>query len=225
MTFEPFGTEAALDTVDLSYGYSHGKSLFKSIDFKLTSSDSLAITGRNGSGKTTLLKLLAGLFSPNSGKISFTQGGKIIPKSEFPLSVGYVAPYLALYDEFTAPELIGIVSKLRNLRINENKMRQLLGDFGLNPKKNLPISGYSSGMQQRLKYALALLHKPQILLLDEPFTNLDSDGIERIKRMADNFLAAGGILVIATNDENEKALCSSELHLKGITSPQKPLPA
>lgn len=152
--------------------------VFDSVNFELGIGSSLAIAGRNGSGKSTLVKIIAGLLSPSSGEVIYQIDGKKIDKLEWFKYVGFVAPYLQLYDEFTGYENIEILAKIRGLRNYKEKINQILELVNLYSRRNDLVRGYSSGMKQRLKYACALLHEPTVLILDEPTSNLDSEGVE-----------------------------------------------
>ncbi len=113
--------------------------------------------------------------------------------------VGLVAPYLQLYEEFSAMENLQLAASLRGLRAESGAHEVLLRRVALEPKRTDPVHGFSSGMKQRLKYALALAHHPRILVLDEPMSNLDADGMATVRSiMAEH--RTRGILVVATND-------------------------
>jgi heme exporter protein A len=110
-----------------------------------------------------------------------------------------VSPYLNLYDEFTALENLIIFDKIRNTKNSDDKYREVLSQTNLFERCNDSVGVYSSGMKQRLKYALAILNYPAILILDEPTSNLDSEGIEMTRTIMEN-QRKSGILIIATND-------------------------
>jgi heme exporter protein A len=178
------------------------KNVFWDISFELNSGQSIAITGRNGSGKSTLVKILSGVLSATSGKVVLEYGGYEIPADERHRYVGFVSPYLQLYDEFSALENLTLCASLRGQTYNGSRGEELLGLVNLSSRKNDIVRTYSSGMKQRLKYAFALLHKPQILILDEPAANLDTEGIEMLRRVM-KMQCEKGILVIATNDSDD----------------------
>jgi heme exporter protein A len=117
--------------------------------------------------------------------------------------VGFVAPYLNMYEEFSGKENLRIISNIRNLAGDTAaEAQKLLKEFGIFERRNDDVRTYSSGMKQRLKYAAALLHHPEILILDEPTANLDQEGIDVVrKRMKAQ--TAEGILLIATNERED----------------------
>ncbi|MCX6135193.1 MAG: ABC transporter ATP-binding protein [Ignavibacteriales bacterium] len=196
------------------------RSIFRDVSFTLGRSDSLAITGRNGSGKSTLVKLLCGLLSPTKGTIAYTLDGKSIEHDNVRNHIGLVSPYLQLYDEFTGWENLELLSKIRSDRVLEKgRIEEVLQDVGLWERKDDFLRTYSSGMRQRLKYAFALIHKPDILVLDEPTSNLDSDGIEMVKRRAMD-QKKDSILIVATNDAEEVTWCEKSISL-GMSNPRR----
>jgi len=187
--------------------------IFKNIDIQLSNSDSLAITGRNGSGKSTLLKTLSGIIAPTKGNVEYQINDKVINKDDINDYLGFVSPYLTLYEEFSAMEHIDLYLKLKGLDTNQKKAKELLELFNLNKAGNKYISKFSSGMKQRVKYILAMITEPEILFLDEPFTNLDEIGIRIVEDVINNHLSGGGLVVIASNDEREMSSCKKMIEL------------
>ncbi len=186
--------------------------VFSGLEFDLRSTDTLAITGRNGSGKTTLLKILAGVLSPSKGRSDLSIDGSDVTAGMRYRYVGFVAPYLQLYEEFSAIENLRFIQRVRRLPPIEEVLVDRLVRLGLEDRLHDPIRTYSSGMKQRVKYAFALLHDPPVLLLDEPTSNLDAAGIESVLRIVEE-RKKEGIVVIATNREDEAALCGRVLDL------------
>lgn len=163
------------------------------------------VTGANGSGKSTLLRCLAGLLAQESGEISYREAGTDLPRNERRRRLGYVAPDLTLYSELTTSENVVFGAKLRGRSPERGlEILQILG---------LPLdrmtSALSAGMHQRLRWAWALLHRPRLLLLDEPLQNLDSPGISGVTELLRAHLAGGGLAVIAN---------PSSLDLPGVSS-------
>jgi heme exporter protein A len=172
--------------------------IFGGVSFSLTFGQTLLISGRNGSGKSTLVKILGEVLTPTDGEITL-EGARMTSRlGRFPF-VGVVAPYLQLYEEFTARENLDVSLRLRGLPCQPERASSLLERFGLKSRKNDVVRTFSSGMKQRVKYAMALVHEPPVLLLDEPMSNLDEDGIN-IVRSAMEEHHSRGILVVATSD-------------------------
>ncbi|MBI4546518.1 MAG: ABC transporter ATP-binding protein [Ignavibacteriae bacterium] len=188
------------------------RTIFSDINFSLQESNSLTVTGINGSGKSTLLKIIAGVLSPTHGHVSLSISDKQIDSKDRFQQIGFVAPYLQLYDEFTAWENLAIVRKIRGMNIDDGYLISLLRRMSLEERKDELVRTYSSGMKQRLKYAFALLHQPPILILDEPTTNLDESGHEIIYDIIEE-QKQSGVVIIATNDSHEVRLCEQVLDL------------
>lgn len=189
------------------------KIIFKEASFTLSNTDSIAITGNNGSGKSTLIKILANTLHPSKGEVQLTINGKSIEERDRYNFTGFVSPYLNLYDEFTAYENLEIVTKLRGL--DKQIIDKILERVGLLSRKNDTMRIFSSGMKQRMKAAFAIIHKPLLLLLDEPTSNLDKEGIKLIDEICEK-QKKEGILVIATNDQHEKLICKDEINLNEL---------
>jgi heme exporter protein A len=178
------------------------KTVFSDMTFDLHGGESIAITGRNGSGKSTLVKILSGVLSPTSGSVILVCDGREIPSEERHQYVGFVSPYLQLYDEFSALENLTLCASLRGQRYDSSYGDELLGRVNLSSRRHDIVRTYSSGMKQRLKYAFALLHRPSVLILDEPAANLDAEGIEMVRNVM-KMQSEKGILIIATNDSDD----------------------
>ncbi len=190
--------------------------IFNDISFSLSTPASLSITGKNGAGKSTLLKILAGLLSPTRGFITYSVNRRQTGIEEFKRHIGFVSPYLNLYDEFTALENLQFLSRIRSSTYHNNeKIKELLMLVGLWNRRDDVVSTFSSGMKQRLKYAFALLHNPAVLILDEPTSNLDDEGIEVIKQIIIE-QKNENILIIATNNKEEANWCVQQIQIGKI---------
>jgi heme exporter protein A len=174
------------------------RSIFTGVSFEVAAGQTLLITGRNGSGKSTLAKIVTDLLSPTAGTVDLLRGGALAGRHR-QVSFGFVAPYLQVYDEFTAVENVDLSLRLRGLRPLPGAGARLLGELGLGGREGDPVRTFSSGMKQRVKYACALIHEPAVLVLDEPMSNLDADGTAMVRAVMANQLRRG-ILVVATND-------------------------
>lgn len=175
--------------------------IFQNISFTLREHQTLLITGRNGSGKSTLVKILSDVLSPTEGRVVLNVGSdnNITKRIDF---IGLVSPYLQLYDEFSAEENLQLACAMRGLLWDRREIHALLQKVFLYERRNEPVRTFSSGMKQRMKYAFALVHHPPVLILDEPTSNLDSDGIAMVKSiMAEQ--RERGQLIVATNDPTD----------------------
>ncbi|MGQ9526132.1 MAG: ABC transporter ATP-binding protein [Armatimonadota bacterium] len=186
--------------------------LFKDVDMKLHSGECLVVTGRNGSGKTTLLRIIAGLARPSRGQVLVADEAGPMDPFRLRRHLGLVAPDLVLYDELTALENLVFFARLRGISPDRARAEALLEFVGLHRRGNELVGTFSSGMKQRLKYAYALQHSPSVLLLDEPTTNLDDDGVEMVRRVV-LMQKERGVLILATNSIEEAAYGDKVLRL------------
>ena len=170
---------------------------------------SLLVTGRNGSGKSTLLRCLAGLLATDGGVIAYREDGRDLDATQRRRRVGYVAPDLSFYDELTAGENLAFHAALR--RIPRQDVAPWLERVDLPAER--AGGALSSGMRQRLRWAAALLHRPRLLLLDEPFQNLDAAGEAIVRRLLLDHLAQGGLAVIASPTELDLPHAPTRLEL------------
>jgi ABC-type multidrug transport system ATPase subunit len=207
------GNRIKIVAKSLSKSYNGVDHIFSGLDFEINQGDVFGILGRNGSGKTTLLKILAGLITPSAGNVELTLNGGRIKNEDKVKHLGFVAPYLTLFEEFHSIEHLKIVSMLRGITFSEAYCLELLDFFDLALAKDKLIREYSSGMKQRFKFVVGLIHQPMLLFLDEPFTNLDESGIQKVTTIINNFRNAGKIVVVATNDQREANLCNITLRL------------
>ena len=179
------------------------RSLFRDLSFSLEAGASLAVTGANGTGKSTLLRILAGVLTPTRGNVTLRRNGAVVDSDDHPLHVGLVAPYLNVYDGFSPRENLQFIARARRLDRAADRITRTLGAVELAGRADDAVSTFSSGMKQRVKFAAALLAEPPLLLLDEPNVNLDAAGLHMVRRVIDRQIAAGGLVVVATNVSQE----------------------
>jgi ABC-type multidrug transport system ATPase subunit len=191
----------SLEAQNLGKSFGRRK-VFDGINLSLAEKSSLVITGRNGSGKTTLLKILCGLICPSRGEIAITRDGKTMTPQEGRNHIGLVMPDLELYGELTAWENLNYLGRMRGLVIGKEELREMITGVGLKNREDDLVSSFSSGMKQRLKYAFARLHQPEILLLDEPSANLDEEGMGIMENIIYE-QKENGILILATNQKED----------------------
>lgn len=185
--------------------------IFKNITHSFQMGERCAVLGPNGSGKSTLLKVLSGHLSPSRGTVSFRQGTKQRMPEDVYKFVGYAAPYIELIEEFTLEEAVRFHSGLKPLLPGITPAR-LMEILALPKAQQKEIRFFSSGMKQRLRLALAVCSDTPILLLDEPATNLDVQGIEWYKNLIAEF-AANRLVIIASNDPHDAAFCPLHLNI------------
>jgi len=165
------------------------KRVIHDLDIDVTARDCLLVTGPNGSGKSTLLALCTGLLAPTRGEIEVAVGRG---------QIGYLAHEPLLYREFTALENLDLYGRLYRVPERRERVGMLLERFGLWEARHERVGAFSRGMVQRLALCRALLHDPELLLLDEPFAGLDEAGASLLDGELDA-LAGKRTLVVATH--------------------------
>jgi heme exporter protein A len=185
--------------------------VFQHLSLSVSSGQTLLIGGRNGSGKSTLVRILCNVLVPSAGTVALRRDDAVVNGLRQSL-IGLVAPYLSLYDEFTPKENLSYALAIRGLRKGGEAIDSLLERFSLDHRADDEVRTFSSGMKQRLKFAFALIHSPPVLILDEPMTNLDKEGIRVVQEvMAEQ--AQRGALVVATNDRTDVHHWTTEVNL------------
>jgi ABC-type multidrug transport system ATPase subunit len=152
------------------------------------------ILGDNGAGKTTLLRALAGLAHPTRGKISIL--GKT--PNEACREIGYMAHPSLLYDEMSGMENLRYFARLYDIA-GDARCQHVIRSVGLDPELARPVGKYSQGMRQRMSLARAILHDPKILLLDEPFSNVDVHSAREMSALLKNMRDAGKTIFVVTH--------------------------
>jgi heme exporter protein A len=164
--------------------------VLRGVDVELPRDGFLVVTGPNGSGKTTLLRLLAGLVAPTRGALEVD-----VDRAR----LGFLAHEPLVYRELTALENLDLFGRLYRIPERRERIGMLLERFGLWDARNDRVAAYSRGMSQRLALCRALLHHPDLLILDEPFSSLDEQGATLLDRELDE-LSGSHTLVVSTHD-------------------------
>jgi ABC-type multidrug transport system ATPase subunit len=185
--------------------------IFKGVDYTFTAGETYAILGSNGSGKSTLLSVLNGSLGPSTGTISYFYGDKQVEVEEVFQHLSLAAPYLELIEEFSLSEMIDFHFKFKRYNPGIDKAA-LIALLNLPGSTNKLIRYFSSGMKQRLKLVLAFCSDTTMLMLDEPTSNLDSQGVEWYLNLVQQF-AADRLTIVCSNQEHEYGFCRHRLHL------------
>ena len=180
------------------------KEVLRGIDLDLPRGGFLLVTGRNGSGKSTLLRLFAGLLAPTSGEVAVEAGRN---------ALGYVGHEPLVYRELTALENLELYGKLYRVQERRERIGMLLERFGLWEARRQRVSTYSQGMRQRLALCRALLHDPELLLLDEPFAGLDREGAVLLDGELAELTASRTLVVSSHHPERLDPLATIRLAL------------
>ncbi|MEJ8801512.1 ABC transporter ATP-binding protein [Pontibacter sp. H249] len=185
--------------------------IFRNLTYNFESGTSYAILGHNGSGKSTLLTIIAGHNLHSEGNITYTQAEKTIAPDEAYRHLSLTAPYLELVEEFTLLEMLDFHTRFKQLRHSLTN-QQLVDRMGLQRSKNKFVKDFSSGMKQRLKLGLALYSDTQLLLLDEPTTNLDQEGVAWYQEHVEQN-KNGRLIIVGSNIQHEYAFCEHHLRI------------
>jgi heme exporter protein A len=174
------------------------------VDIDLERGSFLVVTGANGSGKTTLLRLVAGLAAPTGGELEVDAS-----RGE----LGFVGHEPLLYRDLTALENLDLYGRLYRVPERRERIGMLLERFGLWDVRSERVASYSRGMTQRLALCRALLHEPGLLVLDEPFTALDTEGAELLDRQLAELTGVATILLSTHDPGRVEPLATSRLAL------------
>jgi heme exporter protein A len=178
------------------------KRVLAELDFEIESKGFMLVTGPNGSGKTTLLRLCAGLAIPTSGELEVR-----VPRE----TIGFAGHEPLVYRELTAIENLDLYGRLYRVPERRERIGMLLERFGLWQARNERAGSFSRGMQQRLSLCRALLHEPELLVLDEPYSGLDDAGAELLDRELAELRPAATFLVSTHDPDRLLPLASTRL--------------
>jgi heme ABC exporter ATP-binding subunit CcmA len=212
--FSPTGIR--FENIEKRYG---GLAALRRIRFEIAPGECVALAGRNGSGKTTLLRIAAGLVRPSSGELTFPSAAgasagaaPIASKTEAiraKVTAGFVAHATMVYDELTAEENLLLFARLQQTLDAANRVDELLHEVGLFDRRNSLVRTFSRGMRQRVAIARALLHEPSILLLDEPSTGLDPQGVAWLAATLRQLRDAGCTILMSLHGESEISMLAT----------------
>jgi ABC-2 type transport system ATP-binding protein len=171
------------------------------VSFKVNPGEIVGYLGPNGAGKSTTVKMLVGMLKPSRGHILIN--GRKIERDleEYKMRVGYVPEEAVLYSHLSGYEFLQLVGRLRGMEENElnNKIDSLLRVCLLYPFKYSPIISYSKGMKQKIMMMAALLHNPDILIFDEPFSGLDVSSVLIFRKLLKSLAATGKSILFSSH--------------------------
>jgi ABC-type multidrug transport system ATPase subunit len=183
--------------------------IFRHISFEFESGNHIVITGANGSGKSTLLQLIAGAITPNEGVIKFESDNKLIADENHYQYLSIAAPYLELPGEMTLTEFLTFHKKFKPL-IQNLSVEEVIDVLALKKSADKQIRYFSSGMMQRVKLAQAIFSDTKVVLLDEPGTNLDEQGMGLYLSLITNYCKER-LVIVSSNDPKEYSFCTGNL--------------
>ncbi|MGN8226276.1 ABC transporter ATP-binding protein [Gracilimonas sp. BCB1] len=173
----------------------------------------LGIAGANGSGKSTLVKCLSYLLRPNSGTIIWKQNDEVMDQKQVKAHMGYAAPYINLYSELSVEENLRFLVEAGGRTAQGGQLSALLEKVQIPHLCDQLYGSLSTGQQQRAKLAASLVREPQILMLDEPGSNLDEKGHTLVSEIVKEAAEAGTLVFLASNDPDEISLCDTVLNV------------
>ncbi len=195
-SFSPTGIR--FENIDKRYG---GLYALRRVSLEIAAGECVVFAGRNGSGKTTLLRIAARLARPSSGSVSFVSNRG--EKGETLLTPGFVAHATMVYDELTAEENLLLFARLQEIAEPAARAATLIREVGLEERRKTLVRTFSRGMRQRVAIARALLGEPAVILLDEPATGLDPQGVNWFAQTIRGFRDSGRTILMSLHGESE----------------------
>ena len=189
---------AAVEVADLTREFGSRQAV-AGVTFSLAPGECLALFGPNGAGKTTLLRVLAGLLKPTSGSARLSG----IPLPGGPLArsrVGLISHHTMLYDALSARENVSFSARLYGIRDARARVEDSLRRMSMLERADASVRSLSRGMQQRVSIARAMVHSPQLVLADEPYSGLDESGARALTALLQELRSAGTAIIVVTHN-------------------------
>jgi ABC-type multidrug transport system ATPase subunit len=200
-----------IELQDISRSFGRQR-IFKNLSYTFKSSETYAVLGGNGSGKSTLLTIIYSALSPSSGKIDWQMNHRALKLNEVPFRCSFSGPYFELIEELSALEFLRFYTKFKNL-LGGVSIDDLLNISMLTDARHKEIRHFSSGMKQRFKLALCLLSEVDLILLDEPTSNLDPETGKWFQKLISDYRGARTLIVGSNFNPVETAPCTHQLNL------------
>ena len=185
--------------------------IFRNLSVQFNINKHYAITGPNGSGKSTLLQIIGGSTIYNEGEIFYHESDKTIEPEKIFKKISFAAPYLELIEEMTLIEFFAFHQKMKGW-LSSIDTKEIIFMLGLEKSSYKQIRYFSSGMKQRVKLAQAIFSNVPTVLLDEPLTNLDDEGILLYHSLIKNY-CNNRLVIISSNDKNEYSFCEEKIDM------------
>ncbi len=200
-----------IELEDISKSFLH-HIIFRGVNQTFESGSKWVFTGGNGSGKSTLLRLISGNLTPSQGRVKYLVDNRVISHESGVKNISLSAPYLDLIEDFTFPELIEFHQKFKPFK-DGLTCKEVLALSELNRVSEKRIAHFSSGMKQRAKLTLAILSDTPILLLDEPFSNLDQKGKDWYTEMMKRFTEKNTVIIASNHVKGEYFMATETLDI------------
>lgn len=185
----------------------NGETILKNVNITIKQGEIVGFEGRNGSGKSVLFKMIAGIMIPTAGKIEVLD--EELKKGKFPRDIGVSLDNTGFMPSLSAFDNLKTIADIRGI-IDSNEIRKYIELVGLNPESKKKVGKFSVGMKQRLAFAQAIMESPKLLLLDEPFSGLDEEGVELVRNLITELNKKNNITVLITSHikDDIEVLCS-----------------
>ncbi|HEC29932.1 MAG TPA: ABC transporter ATP-binding protein [Gammaproteobacteria bacterium] len=201
-------TDYVIKAVKLSRNFGDIKAI-QNLDLEVEKGRIYGFLGPNGSGKTTAIRMLTGLLKPGSGEVEVL--GYTLPEDaeKLRLHIGYMTQKFSLYEDLTVKENLEFIANVYSLsgRLKNQRVDELLGIYGLNEKKNQLVGNMSGGQRQRLSLSAAILHKPELLFLDEPTSAVDPENRREFWEQLFDLSDQGTSILVSTHYMDEAERC------------------
>ena len=186
--------------------------IFRNLDFQFENGKHYAITGPNGSGKSTLLQIISGSSIFNEGNVQYYEDENILSPEKIFQKLSFSSPYLDIVEEMTLTEFFSFHHNMKGWLPNLNT-NEIISLSNLKNAAHKQIRYYSSGMKQRAKLAQAIFSNVPIVLLDEPLTNLDEEGVALYYELIEKY-CKDRLLIISSNDKKEYSFCEQIIDIR-----------
>jgi len=186
--------------------------IFRNLDFQFDAGKHYAITGPNGSGKSTLLQIISGSSIFNEGNIFYFENGKPLDGEKVFQKISYAAPYLDVVEEMTLTEFFSFHHNMKGW-LPGLDTKKVIFLSALQGAAHKQIRYFSSGMKQRVKLAQAIFSNVPMVLLDEPLTNLDEEGVSLYHDLIEKY-CQNRLLIISSNDKKEYSFCKEIVDMR-----------
>ncbi|MFD7525745.1 ATP-binding cassette domain-containing protein [Paenibacillus chitinolyticus] len=184
-----------------------GATVFEDISFQLNKGEAYGFLGYNGSGKSVLFKIICGFLRPDTGVVEIYD--KILGKDiDYPENTGVIIETPGFLEDYSAYQNLKFLASIRN-KITDKEIVEVLNTVELDPASKMHVKKFSLGMKQRLAIAQAVMENPEILVLDEPFNGLDSDGVNKIRELLQKLKEKGTTILLTSHiKEDIEILCN-----------------
>ncbi len=191
-----------------------GNVLFTDLNFNVERGECCAIVGVNGSGKSVLLKMVCGLVRPDEGDI--TVGGEKLEKGKFPKDIGVILDNAGFLPNETGLKNLSIIAGILR-KATKEELEETMRLVGLDPASKVKVGKYSLGMKQRLAIAQAIMEKPSLLILDEPFNAIDQQTVKDFRQLLGRLNTQEGVTILMTSHHQEdiQGLCRNVYQIDG----------